>query len=387
MVSKRKGRGSHKVINYPRKPNDKQKNALFRYLDRIYYDVNTGGSYSSVSKLLTEVRRRGHYMNVGLNRIKEYLNKQNAYSLYKPARTRFPTPPVHVTKINEQFEMDLMDVSRDSSFNDGVKFILTCIDDLSKYGFLIPLKSKEGSAVAMGTSKILEVRQPLKILTDRGSEFKSSQFQNVLRKKGIHHFFAGGRGAAPIVERFTRTIRSRIARYKYRYNTDRYIDVLQDIVKGYNLTYHRSIKSRPVDISENNDHIAYENIYSKRKPAKPVQFQFQIGDSVRISGAKHPFRREFFQRWSEEIFTINKRYRQFGINMYKIKDCADEEIVGSFYAPELAKVTTSDSDMYKIDRVIGHKIQNGEKYVKVVWKGYPIKCSSWVLQKSIKDVK
>ena len=70
----------------------KQKTALHKYLDSIYYDLTSGAGYSSAATLLKEVKRRGYYKNLGLNRITNYLKQQKAYSLYKPARTRFPTP-------------------------------------------------------------------------------------------------------------------------------------------------------------------------------------------------------------------------------------------------------------------------------------------------------
>jgi hypothetical protein len=111
-----------------------------------------------------------------------------------------------------------------------------------------------------------------------------------------------------------------------------------------------------------------------------------VDESVRISGDKHPFQREFFQRWSEEVFTISKRWRQRNINMYRIKDCAEAEIEGSFYAAELAKVTTAPDDMYRVALFLDEKVENGKKYVKVQWQGYPKECSSWVLKSSVRNI-
>lgn len=36
-------------------------------------------------------------------------------------------------------------------------------------------------------------------------------------------------------------------------NSQRYIDVLQDIMQGYNSSYHWSIKMRPVDVDKENE--------------------------------------------------------------------------------------------------------------------------------------
>ena len=358
--------------------------ALHSYLDRIYYDSTSGGAFSSPSKLLHEVKRRGYYHNVGIRRISHYLNKQSAYTLYKPAKTRFPTPPVYVTSMNQQFDMDLMDTSRYASENDGVRYLLSAVDVLSKYGFLIPLKSKEARAVAQAAIEIFDERKPESVCTDLGSEFRRL-FKEVCAERGIRHFYAGGSGHASIAERFHRTMRTRIARYQYKHNTMRYIDALPALVQSYNRSFHRSIQMRPVDVTPQNDHIAYDNLYGHRQKVKRVPFQLKVGDTVRISGVKHPFRREFFQKWSVELFTVSRRWRQRGVNMYKIKDCSGSEIVGTFYAPELAKVTTSPEDMFRVEKFLDEKVENGQSYVKVQWEGYPKACSTWVLKNSVKS--
>ena len=143
-------------IVFPNKPNNQQIDALYKYLDRIYYDLTSGGAFSSLSKLLHEVKRRGYYLKVGLCRIQNYLNKQTTYTLYKPAKSKFATPAVRVNKINEQFDIDLMDVSKDSSDNDGTRFLLSMIDVLSKYAYVVPLKSKRAAEVARAAETVFD---------------------------------------------------------------------------------------------------------------------------------------------------------------------------------------------------------------------------------------
>ena len=384
-VRRRKQRKPVNII-FPHKPNEQQLAALYKYLDRIYYDPSSGGGLTSPSKLLHEVKRRNYYKNVGLRRIQKYLNKQMTYTLYKPAKTKFPTPAVRVKKINEQFDIDLMDVSKDASENDGTRFLLSMIDVLSKFGYVIPLKTKEAREVARAAETVFNQVLPDRLCSDRGHEFSGRAFQDMIKRKGIQHFYAGGSGMCSVVERFNRTIKSRIAKYQFKKNTMRYIDALPSLVNGYNKTFHRSILMKPEDVNELNDHTAYENLYSKRKISSVIPYQFNVGDAVRISGKKHPFRRIFFQRWSIEIFTIAKRFRQQNINMYKIKDCSGEEITGTFYAAELAKVTTSPEDMYKVESFLDEKLENGQRYVKVQWQGYPKNCATWVLKSTIRNI-
>ena len=50
---------------------------------------------------------------------------------------------------------------------------------------------------------------------------------------------------AAIVERFNRTLKSRMWKYFAEYETRKWIDVVQNIVNGYNDTYHTTIKMTP----------------------------------------------------------------------------------------------------------------------------------------------
>ena len=200
MVGKR--RKVTRTITLPAKLSKKQSEDVRKYLNKLYHDPSSGGGYTSPSKLLKEVQRQGRYKKLGLRRIQQYLNNQTDYSLYKPARDKFPTPPVRVARLNQQFDMDILDVSRQQSDNDGVRYILTAIDILSKFAFMIPLTSKDGKSVAAAAKSIFDQRKPQVVCTDRGSEFKSVHYHNVLNDMGIHHFYAMGSTKATIVERY-----------------------------------------------------------------------------------------------------------------------------------------------------------------------------------------
>ena len=52
-----------------------------------------------------------------------------------------------------------------------------------------------------------------------------------------------------MVERFNLTLKTRMWKYFTAKNTRVYIDILQDIVQGYNNSYHRSIGRAPASVS------------------------------------------------------------------------------------------------------------------------------------------
>ena len=58
-------------------------------------------------------------------------------------------------------------------------------------------------------------------------------------------------GKSVVVERFIRTLNTKIYKYMTSISDNVYIDKLDDIVNEYNNTYHRVIKMKPVDVKDN----------------------------------------------------------------------------------------------------------------------------------------
>ena len=83
-------------------------------------------------------------------------------------------------------------------------------------------------------------------------------------------------------------------------NKNIYFDVLDDIVDKYNKTVHRTIKIKPIEVT--NDYYAeYNEDLSNKKNLK-----FKVGDNVKISKYKNIFAKGYTPNWSVEVFVINK---------------------------------------------------------------------------------
>ena len=63
--------------------------------------------------------------------------------------------------------------------------------------------------------------------------------------------------------------------------------------------------------------------------------------------------------------------------VYQLRDYADDEIEGVFYAEELQKVHKSDC-IYKIEKILAEKKENGKVKVFVKWLGYDKNFNSWL---------
>ena len=83
-------------------------------------------------------------------------------------------------------------------------------------------------------------------------------------------------GKSIVVERFTRTWKTKIYKYMTSVSKNLHIDKFDDIVGEYNNTYHRTIKIKPVDVKDNTS-IDFKKEVNDKDPT------FTVGDHVRIS--------------------------------------------------------------------------------------------------------
>ena len=57
-------------------------------------------------------------------------------------------------------------------------------------------------------------------------------------------------GISVVAERFIRTLKNRIFKHMTAISKNLYFDVLNDIVNKYNNTIHRTIKMKPIDVTD-----------------------------------------------------------------------------------------------------------------------------------------
>ncbi|XP_062600457.1 uncharacterized protein LOC134262084 [Saccostrea cucullata] len=151
-------------------------------------------------------------------------------SLQRPLRRHYRRNQVVVAGIDDQWDADLMDMTKFSKENDGVRFVLLVIDIFSKYLWMQPLKDKKGPTAARALEDILrEGRQPTKLRTDKGQEFRSKALNNVLADHNIQHFYSQNTEVkASYAERAIKTIKTKMNRYMTFKKYQRYFDRLQN---------------------------------------------------------------------------------------------------------------------------------------------------------------
>ena len=158
-----------------------------RLLSKIYRNVKSSASYSSVNALYKEAKK--HEPDIKLSDVKLWLSGQDAYTLHKPARKKFKRNRIYVSTIDSQWEIDLADLSSIKEHNDGYTFLLTCIDVSSKFAWVEPLKRKSVTSICEAFNRILSTgRKPWKLRSDKGKEFINKDFQKLLKTQSIDFF-------------------------------------------------------------------------------------------------------------------------------------------------------------------------------------------------------
>lgn len=354
-----------------------------KLLSKLYYNPKSPVGYTGLQALYKAAKKISK--KIKLDDVKNWLRKQQTYTLHKPIRRKFVRRKTVVAGIDYQWQGDLADVSSLAKYNDKYRYLFCLIDVFSKFAWVVPIKDKSGKTLVEAFKSVLKRgRTPKSLQTDKGTEFKNKEFQNFLKSQNIHFFTTENpETKASIVERFQRTLKSRMWKYFTHHRTLKYVDVLPKLVHGYNHAYHRSIKRTPASVDVKNEVQVSTILYGKKqKLATP---ELRVGDFVRINKTKRTFEKGYLPNWTQELFRVTGVIKSQSPVTYKIEDLDGELIKGTFYSQELQRVDRDQ--IYEIESVLDRRKRKvGKKWVKEIkvhWKGYPSKFDSWILESDL----
>ena len=115
-------------------------------LNNLYYSADDTGSYGGVERLYRRAVE-DQVPHITRNAVRDFLSRQRAYTLHKPARRHFPRNRIYVGSIDKQWQAYLADMVGLQSDNNGNRYILTVIDLFSKYAWSVPVKNKDGKSI------------------------------------------------------------------------------------------------------------------------------------------------------------------------------------------------------------------------------------------------
>jgi hypothetical protein len=336
-------------------------------------------AFSGISKL-------SQYHNINTASAKDLLSRIDAYTLHREGKRSRHFNPFYIYRPREQVQVDLMDMQQLESHNDNYKYIVAMIDGLTKFIWARPVKSKTAATVRNAIREMIEEMKrsehgkPEMLFSDKGLELKNRLMRSYLDGEGIELIHPNSELKASIIERANRSLRGLIYKYMTDKQTRRYVDVLQDLVKSYNLRKHRSINASPQDaespgnVSRVASYVRERHMKLKERIKEPVRFA--VGDKVRILvNYGRQFKRGYEEQFSEKMYEVRGVNTRMFRPMYYLRDVdSGEDVSGGFYANELQKAKHS---LFKMN-VLRQKRIRGELYYFVHWIGYGPEHDEWI---------
>ena len=187
-----------------------------------------------------------------------------ANELHKPIIRKFKKRKVYSSFRDNIWGADLADLQSLNKYNNGNKYLLCAIDLFSKYAWVIPEKVKRGTSIVNAFKKIISNRTKLnKIWVDHGSEFYNNSFKDFLKTNNIEMYSRYNEGKSDAAERFIRTLKNKTLKHMTAISKNVYFDVLDDIVDKYNNTVNKTIKMKPIDVTDDS-YAEYNEDFTKK---------------------------------------------------------------------------------------------------------------------------
>ena len=296
----------------------------FETLKKIFYDPREG--LTSTANLYRKAKIIDPSITQSI--VKEFIKSQPIYQEFN-RQLKTPYFPLISYRNFDRCQMDLMDMSSESGRN-NMKWIFVLIDCFTKVAFCVPMKTKSINDVYYAFTTVLnEMKdkfnsQPSVIDCDNESSFNSLKFKSKCNELNIvlHFNLPGQKLGTAIVERFNRTLRNLIERYKVSHNTNIWVNALPDLVYNYNNSHHSSLNTTLFKSIENNDYYLYLQ-QQKINNASAVKYNIsdiQIGSKVRLRIERNQFEKGTKPKFSKNIHTVTNITKGLGGVLYTVTD-------------------------------------------------------------------
>lgn len=286
----------------------------------IYSDPEHPAGFSHAKKILPYIRQDPDFRNAKLDQIQSALESLPAYSKHQQLKNReFPKMTTRSDDVNERWQVDLMATdSLKPELNNGVRFLLIIIDVFSRSIIVTPLKDKTGKETSSAFEMVLMTGGviPDSVASDSGREFGGRAFRELCKKYGIKQYFTVPEEThASVVERVIKTLRLKVGKYMSLYNTERYIDVLPEIVSNYNDSVHSTLGTTPRIAASSLANRQLALFHLKRRLNEPYRKinrhtarNLQEGSIVRIPLPFKRFRKAHKPKYSEAEFLVKRAF-------------------------------------------------------------------------------
>lgn len=224
------------------------KNARWQICRMNHDDVGHFG----IAKTLERVKNKYWFPKMR-KFIKKYVSACISCAYNKDSSSRVPSGHLHpIDKVGIPFHtLHLDHVGPFVRSKRGNSYILTIVDGFTKYLFARPVRdTKTKSVIRVLEDLFNDFAVPVRIISDRGTAFTSSQFQGFCSDKGIKHILNAvacprANGQA---ERFNQTILTSLSTQNFDGNEKDWDKALGKVQWGVNNTVNASTKKCPSEL-------------------------------------------------------------------------------------------------------------------------------------------
>lgn len=291
-------------------------------LQKIYYSTSSGlggrDRLYKAAKLLDPT--------VTYKLVNEFLSKQETQQLFTSPQRQ--TLPLMSYAPFRRMQIDLLDVRNESPrLNNGVTYIFLAIDTYTRFTFAYPLKRKSTAECSRALLSLIGEINSMehstrstprrgypkdkiatggihKLDSDNELAFVSDEFTKICQDHGIFQNFSrpNDHRSLGIIDRFCRTFRSLLAKYKVAFQTERYVDAVPDLISNYNDSKHRILKVTPTEAVTDNSH--YDEVRDSRVDAAKPSSPLSVGDKVRLRLKRTVFEKGTGAKFTKEVHII-----------------------------------------------------------------------------------
>ena len=291
---------------------DKQK-----IINDIYFDRS---GYGSKATTLKDARQKDK--SITMDDVNDFFRK-NVEIKRKPRGTNSFVAPHN----NHTYQIDLFFISKDDiETTQKVRAGLVCIDVLSKFAVVVPIKSKETTDVVAGTMEALQKMgaKPKMIYTDDEKAIASSDFKQYVADEGIELYRT--RGHPAFSERFIRTFKDKLfkrveADEKKGKDNIQWTDYILEIMLTYNnKDIHSSTGQTPNEArKKKNEYKSVLNVSMKAKKERTYP-ELNVGDKVKILRKKAITEKERTSHFLKGEYVVEEITTKLKQKYYKLTD-------------------------------------------------------------------
>ena len=288
-----------------------------KIINDIYFDRS---GYGSKKTTLEDSRKKD--ASITMDDVNEFFRK-NVEIKRKPRGTNSFVAPSN----NHTYQIDLFFISKDDiETTQKVRAGLVCIDVLSKYAVVVPIKGKETPDVIAGTMEALKGMgaKPKMIYTDDEKAIASSDFKQYVEDEGIELYRT--RGHPAFSERFIRTFKDKLfkrveADEKKEKNNIQWTDYILEIMLTYNnKDIHSATGQTPNEArKKKNEYKSVLNVSMKAKKERTYP-ELNVGDKVKILRKKAITEKERTSHFLKGEYVVEEITTKLKQKYYKLTD-------------------------------------------------------------------